>query len=426
MIKKNYLLLAILIIVYSPKLKSQTSLSAGDLAFVSMKVAGSGSDAFSFITFKDLCANTVIYFSDMPYRNTGGFCAFPQEFCVSLTVTTKIPAGTIVKYIDGTPGTCTMPAGAGTIAYAFATAANQNMGFSSSNDNIFAFQGTYASPTFIASLKTSAYTASGSVNCSNRAHTELPSGLTLGTNAVFKALGGNDVIKYTGTTSGTIAAIKSAIFNSANWTATSTDFSGTISLSNAVTATCTFLPVELTDFNATSENERVKLDWTTATEQNSDYFIVERSVNCIDFEPILKVAAAGFSNEEIHYEDFDVKPFYGINYYKLRQIDFDGQEAFFDIKSVNFQTNNAANFSVFPNPFENIFNVHFNIAESLTLKVEVSDNQGKIVYLSEFKALSGWNFYEINLSENSAGNYLCKLINTENLEVIGRSIVIKK
>lgn len=168
------------------------------------------------------------------------------------------------------------------------------------------------------------------------------------------------------------------------------------------------------------------MDWTTATEQNSDYFIVERSVNCIDFEPILKVAAAGFSNEEIHYEDFDVKPFYGINYYKLRQIDFDGQEAFFDIKSVNFQTNNAANFSVFPNPFENIFNVHFNIAESLTLKVEVSDNQGKIVYLSEFKALSGWNFYEINLSENSAGNYLCKLINTENLEVIGRSIVIKK
>ncbi len=413
-------------IVFSPETKSQTSLSAGDLAFVSMKVAGSGSDAFSFITFKDLCPSTVIYFSDMPYRNTGGFCAFPQEFCVSLTVTTKIPAGTIVKYIDGTPGTCTMPAGAGTIAYAFATAANQNMGFSSSNDNIFAFQGTYASPSFIASLKTAAYTASGSVNCSNRAHTELPSSLTLGTNAVFKALGGNDVIKYTGTTSGTIAAIKAAIFNATNWSNSSTDFSGTISLSNAVTVTCTYLPVELIDFSATLENERVKLEWTTATEQNSDYFIVERSVNCIDFEPLLKVAAAGFSNEVIHYEDFDLKPFYGINYYKLRQIDFDGQEAFYDIKSVNYKTDQSLNFSVFPNPFENIFNLHFNVNDNKLLKVEVSDNQGKIVFSSEFKALAGWNFYEIDLSENSAGNYLCKLIDIDSLQVIGKSNVIKK
>lgn len=422
---KAYLLIVFFLILIQTA-RTQTSLVAGDLAFVSMKVSGSGSDAFSFITFKDLCKNTVIYFSDMPYRNTGGFCAFPQEFCVSMTVTTKIPAGTIVKYTDGTPGTFTMPAGAATIAYAFATAANQNMGFSSSDDNIFAFQGTYASPTFISSLKTSAYTASGGVTCSNRGHTELPSSLTSGTNALFKNISGNDVIKYTGTTSGTIAAIKAAIFNSANWSTSSADFSGTISLTNAVTVTCTYLPVELIEFNASMENERVKLVWSTATEQNSDYFIVERSINCIDFEPLLKVAAAGFSNEFLQYEEYDTKPFYGINYYKLRQIDFDGQEAFFDIKSVHYKTDQMTNFSVFPNPFENIFNLHFNVSENMSVKVEVSDNLGKIVYLSEFKALEGWNFYEINLSENSAGNYSCKLIDIESLQVIGKSNVIKK
>jgi hypothetical protein len=81
---------------------------------------------------------------------------------------------------------------------------------------------------------------------------------------------------------------------------------------------------------------------------------------------------------------------------------------------------------VFPNPFENIFNLHFNVSENMSVKVEVSDNLGKIVYLSEFKALEGWNFYEINLSENSAGNYSCKLIDIESLQVIGKSNVIKK
>jgi hypothetical protein len=216
----NFLQLTAFLAVLLPNSgKSQTTLYPGDMAFTGIR--WSGGDGFEVVTFVDLCPGTVVYFTDNPYRNSSFFCTSSEEFCVSLTVTTKIPAGAKIRYSDGSPGTFTFTAGAGTIAFAFgAQGAGTNNGFSNNQDNCFAFQGSYLFPSFICGIKCNAtWTASGSVTCTNRAHTELPNQLTNGVNAVVVNSGSDGAIYNCSTTSNTKANLSAAINNAANWTA---------------------------------------------------------------------------------------------------------------------------------------------------------------------------------------------------------------
>lgn len=110
------------------------------------------------------------------------------------------------------------------------------------------------------------------------------------------------------------------------------------------------LPVELTFFKAQlSSNQRVALSWATASEINSEYFIIERSRNAIEYTEISKVKAAGVSNKTINYQLFDEQPMFGTNYYRLRQVDKDGKEQVFRPQSIIISDENIP-FGVFPNP----------------------------------------------------------------------------
>ena len=85
------------------------------------------------------------------------------------------------------------------------------------------------------------------------------------------------------------------------------------------------LPVELLSFTASLiENKIVSLDWVTSTEYNSDKFIIERSIDGINWEFLAEKKAAGRSQQPIQYQGFDNSPYLGINYYRLRQVDLDG------------------------------------------------------------------------------------------------------
>ena len=83
------------------------------------------------------------------------------------------------------------------------------------------------------------------------------------------------------------------------------------------------LPVELTDFRATLTDEQVKLSWVTHSELNNDFFQVEKSADGSNFSPVGVVDGKGNSHGAEAYEFWD-QPFDGDNYYRLRQVDFDG------------------------------------------------------------------------------------------------------
>lgn len=83
------------------------------------------------------------------------------------------------------------------------------------------------------------------------------------------------------------------------------------------------LPVTLVDLEAHNEGDAVAVEWTTATEQNSAHFVVQRSSNGLDWTAIGQVAAAGTSTSRLDYRFIDELPLGGWSYYRLKQVDLD-------------------------------------------------------------------------------------------------------
>jgi Bacterial lectin/Secretion system C-terminal sorting domain len=111
------------------------------------------------------------------------------------------------------------------------------------------------------------------------------------------------------------------------------------------------LPIVLTSFSADCDNEDVQLEWITASEMNNDYFLLEKSYDAIDFFEIAKVSGAGNSNTTINYNWTDYDASNSTLYYRLKQVDYNGDFEYFNIISVSCKENTAV--SIYPNPTNN-------------------------------------------------------------------------
>ncbi len=113
------------------------------------------------------------------------------------------------------------------------------------------------------------------------------------------------------------------------------------------------LPVELSRFEVTAnfDTKEVNLYWTTTQEVNNDYFLIEHSIDGKYWETIEEVQGAGTTIEITNYEAVDKRPILGMNYYRLKQIDFDGQFEYSSIKMVALKAVLSTDgVAVFPNP----------------------------------------------------------------------------
>ncbi len=85
------------------------------------------------------------------------------------------------------------------------------------------------------------------------------------------------------------------------------------------------LPIELLSFTPEIKPDRIKLNWTTGTEINNDYFTLERSRDMYGWEVLGFVPGAGNSSVPLSYSFSDLRPLDGLAYYRLKQTDFDGK-----------------------------------------------------------------------------------------------------
>jgi hypothetical protein len=99
------------------------------------------------------------------------------------------------------------------------------------------------------------------------------------------------------------------------------------------------LPIELVSFKALAKDNVVELNWQTASEVENDFFTVERSFDGFDFRTIGIVDGAGNSSHTIDYELLDKDYGKAINYYRLKLTDFNGEETFSKIVSVDMSQN---------------------------------------------------------------------------------------
>lgn len=111
------------------------------------------------------------------------------------------------------------------------------------------------------------------------------------------------------------------------------------------------LPVELTTFTGTIDiHNLAKLNWTTATEQNSDYFALESSTDGTTFAEDGRVTAGRTSNSTLDYEWSDPKPLAQLTYYRLRQVDIDGKFYYSPIVTLSPKLAVLRQLDVYPNP----------------------------------------------------------------------------
>ena len=170
-----------------------------------------------------------------------------------------------------------------------------------------------------------------------------------------------------------------------------------------LTSSTSPLPVSLLHFSARNDGEQVLTTWTTASEINNDFFIVERSADGRSFEPIGKVAGAGTSTLRNSYRFYDTHPLNGISYYRLKQTDFDGRYSYSDIAAVE-RNNNKISFSAFPNPATDHTSILSNGQLSGTYNVTIADYSGRCVFSTNFD-LSVSKELDVDLSGYASGVY---------------------
>lgn len=109
------------------------------------------------------------------------------------------------------------------------------------------------------------------------------------------------------------------------------------------------LPVELLSFKAKAINSSVQLTWETASEKNNDFFVVERSTNGETFEQVAKVSGNGTSSTMHYYKVIDNAPVFGLNYYRLKQVDLDGTFAYSKVVTAHI-SEGQQKAVLYPNP----------------------------------------------------------------------------
>jgi len=163
------------------------------------------------------------------------------------------------------------------------------------------------------------------------------------------------------------------------------------------------LPIELQEFNGKETAQGNELSWTTASETNNSHFIIERSQNGIDFSGIGTVQGNGTSQLQHKYSFNDNNPFSGNNYYRLKQVNFDGAFTFSKTIRVN---NSKAN----GNPAANYQVVEYSLNAAGAVKITLSNAAGQVfIEKNKNEQVAGNHKETLDMSEIANGEYIVKL-----------------
>lgn len=151
------------------------------------------------------------------------------------------------------------------------------------------------------------------------------------------------------------------------------------------------LPIELVEFNGKLVNEEVILNWSTSSEVDNDYFILERSFDGINFRQLGKIEGAGTISTLQNYSFTDKAPAPGINHYRLRQVDYNGSSTTFPILTINYNIEDydfITQMMAYPNPhIDGALNVALEgVQENKTVTIEVYDISGNLLLSQETTA----------------------------------------
>ncbi len=174
------------------------------------------------------------------------------------------------------------------------------------------------------------------------------------------------------------------------------------------------LPITLQSFTASARGSQTLLQWRTATELNNDYMAVEHSTDGRRYEEIGRVMGAGTTQQAQDYRFTHGAPAAGLNYYRLRQVDYDGQYEYHGPVSVRFGQA-AGGLKLFPTVVSGEqLNVQYEGQLQPGASVEVFTLQGELLLRYPFGQST--DFFRMDVSALPAGMYLLQLQNGRSRE----------
>ena len=168
------------------------------------------------------------------------------------------------------------------------------------------------------------------------------------------------------------------------------------------------LPVVLLNFSATCiDDNTVNVKWSTASENNSSYFLVEKSIDGSSWESLSTETAAGNSTSILNYSLIDNRINKSNNYYRLTQFDLDGKNETFNIVIANCSSEIERNqIGIFPNPSDEKFyiNLRSQDIEGNGL-IQITDTKGSIVFSKNVTIEKGENLFTVDELKVQSGIY---------------------
>ncbi len=165
------------------------------------------------------------------------------------------------------------------------------------------------------------------------------------------------------------------------------------------------------------------LKWETSFEKDNEYFIVERSFDGVNFEQAGKVEGAGnsFDNKAYSFLDMQMGKKYFV--YRLKQVDFNGNYIYSELKEVNRTVeNNVMVLSIASTEVGDLFEFSVDVDEAKEAHCSIVNIQGKIIKTIDKTLISGINHLSFNMSDLPVGTYTFKM----NVAQEHETIVLRK
>lgn len=177
----------------------------------------------------------------------------------------------------------------------------------------------------------------------------------------------------------------------------------------------TALPVEIEKIVAESTKNGNILIFSTSTETNNSHFNIERSIDSRRWETLGQVAGAGTTQEQQEYSFLDKSPESGTNYYRIKQVDFDGTFSYSKIVSAVWGT--KPKITTYPNPASEQLQIQgLGTVNNQAIQIEVINLQGQILLQQD------WNQEAISVRQLPKGSYLIRVRSED--EVLAQERVI--
>jgi len=179
------------------------------------------------------------------------------------------------------------------------------------------------------------------------------------------------------------------------------------------------LPVDFLTFDGVTLEKINRLYWTTANETNNQGFDIEKSKNGLEFEQI------GFTpyveTNKGSYSFDDENPWTGSNFYRLKQIDLDGNYSYSHI--IHLVRQSDFNFEVIQNPFRETLSLEISSNIEIDANISIFAIDGRVVRQEAVKFSDGTRRLELDMSTLPSGNYMVRFYNKTSREILTKKVV---